>query len=110
MINKRRKPTPNFINLTKYLGIELHKIKWLRKDQDTLRQIMQAFNGEEMIHQFSVRKYRIDLYFPRYKLANECDEVDHHDTDIEYEVERQKHIEKIVYCTFVRFNPDTKYF
>ena len=33
---------------------------------------MQAFNGEEMINQFSVGKYRIDLYFPRYKLVIAC--------------------------------------
>ena len=56
-------------------------------------QIMQAFNGEEMIHQFSVGKYRIDLYFPRSRLVIECDEFDHCDRDIGYEVGRQKHIE-----------------
>ena len=110
VINKCRKPTPNFINLTKYLGIELHINKWLRKEQDTLRQMIQVFNGEEMTHQFSVGKYRMDLYFPRYKLANECDEFDHRDRDIEYKVEQQKHIEKILNCTFVRFNPDVKDF
>ena len=49
--------------------------------------------GEEMIHQFSFGKYRIDLCFRRYKLAIECDEFDHRDRDIEYEVEQQKFIE-----------------
>ena len=48
---------------------------------------MQAFNGEEMIHQFSAGKYRIDLYFPEYKLAIECDEFDHRGRDTGYEVE-----------------------
>ena len=38
---------------------------------DTLRQIIQVFNEEEMIYQFGVKKYRIDLYFPKYKLAIE---------------------------------------
>ena len=84
MINKCRKPTPNLINLAKCLGTELHKNKWLCKEQDTLRQIMQALNGEEIIHQFSVGKYRIDLYFPKYKLAIECDKFVHHDRDIGY--------------------------
>ena len=110
VINKYSKPTPNLINLAKCLGIELHKNKWLCKEQDTLRQIMQAFNSEEMIHQFSVGKYRIDLYFPRYKLAVECDEFGHKDRDIEYEVICQKYIEKLLNCTFVRFNPDVKDF
>ena len=110
MINKCRKPTPNLINLTKCLGIELHKNKWLRKEQEDLGQIMQAFNGEETIHQFGAGKNRIDLYFPKYKLAIECDEFDHRDRDIGYEVERQKHIERLPNCTFVRFNQDAKDF
>ena len=63
-----------------------------------------------MIHQFGVGKYRIYLYFPKYKLAVECDEFDHRHRDIEYEVERQKRIKKLLNCTFVRFNPDAKDF
>ena len=47
---------------------------------------MKADNGEEMIHQFSVGKYRTDQYFLRYKLEIECEEFDHRDRDIEYEV------------------------
>ena len=71
---------------------------------------MQAFNGEEIIQQFGVGKYQIDPYFPKYKLAIECDEFDHRDGDVEYEVEQQRHIEKLLKCAFVRFNPDTKDF
>ena len=73
-------------------------------------QIMQAFNGEEMIRQFGAGKYRIDLYFPKCKLAIEYDEFDHHDRDIGYEVERQKHIEQLLNSNFVRFSPDAKDF
>ena len=54
---------------------------------------MQAFNGEEMIHQFGAGKYRVDLYFPKYQFAIEYDEFNHHDRDTGYEEERQKHIE-----------------
>ena len=110
VINKCRKPIRKLINLTRCLGIELHKNKWLCKEQDTLSQIMQVFYGEETIHQFGVGKYRIGLYFPRYKLAIECDEFDHRDRDFGYEVERLKHMEKLFNCTFVRFNPDAKDF
>ena len=42
-----------------------------------------------MIHQFGAEKCRIDLYFPKYKLAIESDEFDHRDRDIGYEVEQQ---------------------
>ena len=71
---------------------------------------MQAFNGEEMIYPFGVGKYRIDLYFPKYKLAIQCDKFDHHDRDNGYEVKRQKHIEKLFNYAFVRFNPDANNF
>ena len=43
---------------------------------------MQAFNSEEMTHQFSIGKYRIELYFPKYKLAIECAVLDLRDRDI----------------------------
>ena len=49
VINKCRTPTPNLINLKECLGIELHKNKWLSKEQDILTKIMQAFNGDEMV-------------------------------------------------------------
>ena len=71
---------------------------------------MQTFNVEEMIHQFGARKYRIDLCFPGYKLAIEYDEFYHRDRDIKYKIEQQKHIEKLLNCTFVRLNPDAKDF
>ena len=63
-----------------------------------------------MIHQFAAGKYRIDLYSSKYKLATKCDEFDHRDRDIGWEVEQQHHVEKLLNCTFVRFNPDTKDF
>ena len=108
--NKCRKPTPNLVNLTKCLGIELYKNKWLCEEQDALGQFMQALRGEEMIHQFGAGKYRIGLYFPKYKLAIECYEFGYRDGDIGYKVERQKRIQKLLSCIFVRFNPNAKDF
>ena len=110
MINKCRKPTHNLKILVGLAGVELHKNKRLCKEQDTLRQIMQVFNGEEMIHQFGVGKYRIVLYFPKFKWAIECVEFGHRDRDVGYKVEQQKSIEKLLNCTFVRLNPDAKEF
>ena len=71
---------------------------------------MQVFNGEEMIHQFGVGKYRIVLYFLKFKWAIECVEFGHRDRDVGYKVEQQKSIEKLLNCTFVRLNPDAKEF
>ena len=73
-------------DVAKRFDIEIKHCLPASKEQDSLSQIMQAFKGEEMIHQFSIGKYRIHLYFPKYKLAIECDELDHRERDIGYEI------------------------
>ena len=105
-----RCPKPKALDVAKHFGIKAEPCLPASKEQDALSQIMQACRGEEMIHQFGVGKYRIDLYFSEYKLAIECDEFDHCDSVIGCKVERQKCIEKLLSCTFVRFNPDAKEF
>ena len=99
---------PKTFDVAKHFGIKNEHC--FPASQDPLGQITKAFNGEEMIHQFGAGKYRIDLYFPKYQLAIECDEFDHRDRGIGYEVEWQKHIERLLDCTFVRFNPHAKDF
>ena len=101
---------PKAFDVAKYFTIKIEHCLPASKEQDSLDQIMQAFNGEEMIHQLGAGKYRIDLYFPKYKLAIECNEFDHRDRDIGYKVERKKHIEKLLNFTFVRYDPDAKDF
>ena len=96
--------------MAKHFDIKTEHCLLASKEQHALSQIMQAFRGEEMIHQFGAGKHRIDLYFPRYKLAIECNKFNHRDSDIGDEVEQQKHIAKLLGCTFVRFNPDAKDF
>ena len=71
---------------------------------------MDVFKGEQMLTQFSVDGYKIDLYFPRHQLAVECDEFGHKDRGIEYQVRRQKYIENKLGCQFIRFNPDARDF
>ena len=101
---------PKALDVAKHFDIKTEHCLLASKEQHALSQIMQAFRGEEMIHQFGAGKHRIDLYFPRYKLAIECNKFNHRDSDIGDEVERQKHIAKLLGCTFVRFNPDAKDF
>ena len=52
--------------------------------------------------------YRINLYFHDYKLTLEVDEFGHSDRNIDYEMERQKAIEKELGCKFIRINHDAK--
>ena len=60
--------------------------------------------------QYSVLGYKIDLYFHEYKLAIKVDEWGHNDRNIDYEIQRQKVIEKKLGCVFTRINPDEENF
>ena len=103
---------PNAIGLCNYLGIEIGGYNNVKKEQRTLLQIMQAFNGEDMQRQYPVSrgKYRIDLYFPKYKLAIECDEFGHSDRPEGYDETRQEYIKNELNCRFIRYNPDSDNF
>ena len=54
--------------------------------------------------------YRIDLYFHHYKLAIEIDERGYKDINIDYEIKRQKALEKELGCEFIRIYPDEENF
>ena len=97
---------PQSTLLAENLGINIYKHKYISKENDSVEIIMKTFDGEEMIRQFHIGKYRIDLYFPEYRLAVECDEFGHADRDIDYEVKRQRFIEDQLKCQFIRYNPD----
>ena len=77
-----------------------------RKEVDILETISRAFHNEKSIREYSIGKYRIDLYFPKYKLAVECDENNHRNYEILEEKLRELYIKERLKCTFLRFNPD----
>ena len=56
--------------------------------------------------QYAVLGYKIDLYFDKYKLAIEVDELGHDDRNIDYEIQRQKALERELNRVFIRINPD----
>ena len=80
------------------------------KEQTVLESIKDAFEGENIQTQYTVIGYRIDLYFHEYKLAIEVDELGHNDRNIDYEIQRQKALERELNCVFIRINPDEKDF
>ena len=80
------------------------------KEQTVINSIKDAFEGENMQTQYTVLNYRIDLYFHKYKLAIEVDELGHNDRNIDYEIQRQKALERELNCVFIRINPDEKDF
>ena len=87
------------------LGFTLHDVI-NTKEQTVINSIKDAFEGENMQTQYSVLSYRIDLYFHKYKLAIEVDELGHNDRNIKDEIERQRGLERELYCLFIRINPD----
>ena len=82
--------TDESCNLKRNLGFRLHNVI-NTKEQTVLKSVKDAFEGEDMQPQYSVLRYRIDLYFHKYKLATEVDELGHADRNISHEIERQKY-------------------
>ena len=78
----------------------------LKKEQSVIESTKDAFKGEDIRIQYTVLGYRIDLYFYKYKLAIEIDELGHNDRNTDYEIKRQREIEKELDCVFIRTNPD----
>ena len=76
------------------------------KEQTVISAIKDAFEGENMQTQYTVLNYRIDLYFHKYKLAIEVDELGHNDRNIDYETQRQRALERDLDCVFIRIDPD----
>ena len=68
---------------------------------------MKSFPGVEMIEQYSVLDYKIDLYLPVHKLEIEIDKKGHLDKD-EKEEERENKIEKKLNCKTLKINPDSE--
>ena len=66
----------------------------MTKEQSVLTKIVTVFAAEEIILQYNALGYRIDAYFPKYKLVIELDEQGHNDRPMDYEMERQKATEK----------------
>ena len=97
---------PQAAFLAEKLCLNVHKHKYMSKKNDSIEIIMGTFDGKEMIRQFHIGKYYIDLYFPEHKLAIECDEFGHNNHDVLYKVNRQKFIEDQLQCQFFRYNPD----
>ena len=97
--------TDESCKVKKRLGFTLHDVI-NAKEQTVTNSIKDAFEGENMQTQYSVLSYRIDLYFHRYKLAVEVDELGHRDRNINDEIERQRALERGLNCIFIRINPD----
>ena len=96
---------PEIIKLANLIGINILNNLIITKEQKYLDKIICVFKNEKIITQCYIDKYRVDLYFPEYKLAIECDEFDHKGRSPIKEKERENYICNIKKCKFIRFNP-----
>ena len=80
-------------------------------ETETIRIIQAAFKTYNPIDQFFVAGYRIDLYFPKERIAVECDEP-HHNTPAQQaeDADRCLQITELLGCKWVRYNPTTPNF
>ena len=110
-LQSTRKNVPiYFINwLNDLLGIQFTHIKFLTPETDTIYSIQKSISTES-IPQFTVDKYRIDLYLPEYNIAIECDENNHIGRDMYYEKDRENYIKEKLKCSFIRYDPNAKDF
>ena len=88
------------------MGVVFPDRMFITKEQKTIGEISLAFSHIRTIPQYIVGNYRIDLYFPDYNLAIECDEFDHQRYHQGVDEKRQSVIEMQLGCVFIRYNPD----
>jgi very-short-patch-repair endonuclease len=103
-LSKSRSPAAD--DLAKFFNINVYEHRFAPIETSTLKIIQEAFAGENMITQYQISNYRIDLYFPDHKIAVECDEYNHNDRDQEYETNREREIINNLNCKFIRYNPN----
>ena len=80
--------TDKSCNLKRNLGFTLHNVI-NTKEQTVINSIKDSLERENIQSQYTF-DYRIDLYFHKYKLAIEIDELGHNDRNIDYEKYKNK--------------------
>ena len=92
------------INNTKHINIVMSI------ENQTIGFIENSFkNIIDVKRQYPFDKYKVDLYFPNYKLVIECDENNHNDRNEEYERTRENYIISLN-NNIIRYNPNDKLF
>ena len=79
------------------------------KEQTIINSIKPAFEGENIQTQYSVLGHKIDLYFHKYKLAIDVDELGQADRSDNNE-KRHRALERELNCVFIRIDLDAPNF
>lgn len=116
ILHKTRKPlTPDLHHFFEQFGITTTNTRSLSKEQKNLSFVTNIFKTEITIPQYPIDngRYKLDLYFPDYKIIVECDENGHGDRCPASEREREEYVNTelgISMDNWVRFDPDEKDF
>lgn len=98
------------VEFLEHLGESVTYTKISCLEADSISCIVKSFNGETMIEQYHIGKFLVDLYFPKYLLAVECDD-NTHKFQIKDDIVRENNIRELLpNVTFIRFNPEEKNF
>jgi very-short-patch-repair endonuclease len=94
------------MKMNELLGMAVAR-KWFPCiELDVITNLLAAFRSENVCRQFACEKYRIDLYFVDYKIAVECDELQHTSESNKTKDEmRETVLKQKLHCEFIRFNP-----
>jgi very-short-patch-repair endonuclease len=105
MVVRSRKP--NVLEIANDFGIDILKINFISVETEILNNIIKTFKNERYKLQYNINnKYFIDLYFPDYNLALECDEKQHNiEKNKLLDKEREDYIKNELNCVFIRFKP-----
>ena len=108
LTKSRKRCTQEFANA---IGVDVKSIAFACIEASSIEHIFTTFKGEEMIEQYRISNYIIDLYFPKYKLAIECDEKGHNNhKNIVKDGDREAELKTLIGCKFIRYKPYEKYF
>jgi len=107
LLAKSRKPS--VIDFCKKVNIDICSRIYACIEADTLKCIMESFSNEEIMCQYHIKSYMVDLYFPKYKLIVECDE-EFHKHNVKNDLERENEIKEEGNYTFIRYSPYAKDF
>jgi very-short-patch-repair endonuclease len=108
LTKSRKRSVHTFANA---IGVDIFDISFACIESSSIDKIIKTFNSEEMIEQYKIENYIIDLYLPKYKLAIECDEKQHNTMTTQIKDNyRENQIILLLNCKFIRYNPYDKNF